>query len=192
MVLHTSTTCSVSGRDQTAPQKNTDCAFDTGGSGGCDVDDTRPLSYGDAFNANAGGYYVMEWTDAAIKMWFFPRGTQPVSLLGSMPDTATFGTPVANFAGDCDVAKSFLDQRFIFNTNCEFLHHLQSHLPQDSKLQCYGMRANIRSLWRLGRKRLRAVWLPNVRRPVGHGLVQEICSGESVCVSAVLLAGFEF
>jgi len=107
MVLHTATTCSVSGRDQTAPQKNTDCAYDTGGSGGYDVDDTRPLSYGDAFNANAGGYYVMEWTDAAIKIWFFPRGTQPASLLGATPDTATLEHRLRTSRGTVMSRKAF-------------------------------------------------------------------------------------
>ncbi|KXX77037.1 hypothetical protein MMYC01_206103 [Madurella mycetomatis] len=30
--------------------------------------------YGAAFNAAGGGVYAMEWTDEAIRLWFFPRG----------------------------------------------------------------------------------------------------------------------
>ncbi|KAJ8108247.1 hypothetical protein OPT61_g8304 [Boeremia exigua] len=118
-VLHTDTKCKVNGLGQTGIQSQTDCAYDTNGSLGCGVTDTRTRSYGTDFNANNGGYYVTEWQAEGIKIWFFPRGSEPKSLTSSEPDTSEFGLPAASFQGDCDIEKRFMDQRFIFtNTFC--------------------------------------------------------------------------
>ncbi|KAF1925919.1 glycoside hydrolase family 16 protein [Didymella exigua CBS 183.55] len=119
-VLHTDTKCKVNGLGQTGTQALTDCALDgPSKSTGCGVTDARGSSFGKDFNAAQGGYYVTEWQAEGIKIWFFPRGSQPRSLLSDEPDTTTFGTPAASFQGDCDIEKRFMDQRFIFtNTFC--------------------------------------------------------------------------
>ncbi|KAJ4313860.1 hypothetical protein N0V94_006726 [Neodidymelliopsis sp. IMI 364377] len=120
MVLHTDTKCKTNGQGQTGVQNLYDCALDSSsGTTGCGVSDTSAKSYGTAFNANEGGYYVTEWQAEGIKVWFFPRGSAPASLTTGEPDTSEFGTPSANFQGDCDIEKRFMDQRFIFsNTFC--------------------------------------------------------------------------
>ncbi|KAF2624538.1 glycoside hydrolase family 16 protein, partial [Macroventuria anomochaeta] len=119
-VLHTNTNCKTEGKGQSGVQALKDCAIDGPyGTTGCGVTDTSSSSYGAGFNANNGGYYVTEWQAEGIKIWFFPRGSEPKSLTSSSPDTAEFGTPNANFQGDCDIEKRFMDQRFIFtNTFC--------------------------------------------------------------------------
>ncbi|KAF3039674.1 hypothetical protein E8E11_006625 [Didymella keratinophila] len=119
-VLHTDTQCKVNGKGQTGTQALYDCALDSPSkSTGCGVTDARGSSFGKGFNAAEGGYYVTEWQAEGIKIWFFPRGSQPHSLLSDEPDTTTFGEPAASFQGDCDIEKRFLDQRFIFsNTFC--------------------------------------------------------------------------
>ncbi|KAJ4344972.1 hypothetical protein N0V95_006050 [Ascochyta clinopodiicola] len=119
-VLHTDTHCKTNGNGQTGVQSLYDCALDSSsGASGCDVNDVNTATYGAGFNANEGGYYVTEWQADGIKIWFFPRGSAPKSLQTSEPDTSEFGTPNANFQGDCDIEKRFMDQRFIFtNTFC--------------------------------------------------------------------------
>lgn len=58
----------------------------------------------------------MEWTDDAIRTWFFPRSmTLPASLRAGAPNPEDFGTPAANFKGACNVTERFKDQRFIFS-----------------------------------------------------------------------------
>jgi hypothetical protein len=112
--LHTDTNCKVDGLGQSNPQAGRDCALDTAGSAGCDVNEVRTNSFGPGFNANHGGHYVMEWDSDAIKTWFFPRGQSlPPSLTSENPDTSEFGIPAANFKGDCNIDQRFKDQRFI-------------------------------------------------------------------------------
>ncbi|ORY17445.1 hypothetical protein BCR34DRAFT_38423 [Clohesyomyces aquaticus] len=119
-VLHTDTQCKVNGLGQSAPQGLYDCALDSSsGASGCDVNSNAANTFGTGFNNNKGGVYAMEWTSQAIKMWFFPRGQIPASILSDSPDTTTFGTPVASFQGGCDIDSRFIDHRFIFdNTFC--------------------------------------------------------------------------
>ncbi|KAH3966997.1 hypothetical protein HBI49_131340 [Parastagonospora nodorum] len=125
MALHTDTNCKVNGRGQTNPQVHNDCAHDTGGTLGCDVNQARTNSFGKNFNnikglggSGGGGYYVMEWDSDAIRTWFFPRDkTLPPSLTSDAPDTAQFGQPAANFQGDCNIEERIKDQRFIFTNN---------------------------------------------------------------------------
>lgn len=100
MVLHTEDQCSVSGgTGQTGVQQGTQCAV-SAGPAGCAV---AGGPFGDAFNAIGGGVYAMEWKAGFIKMWFFPRGRIPLSIRNGAPKPALFGTPLANFAGSCDI-----------------------------------------------------------------------------------------
>jgi hypothetical protein len=95
----------------------------------------------------------MEWDSDAIRTWFFPRGSAlPHSLTSESPDTSEFGTPAANFKGDCNIDERFRDQRFIFTNNCMYYLNRQR--------SC----ANRDSLWRLGWKRLLELELPQAVR----------------------------
>lgn len=58
----------------------------------------------------------MEWTSSHIRVYFFPAGTAPAGINGPNPDPSTWGTPVANFEGSCDIDSQFRDNRLIFDT----------------------------------------------------------------------------
>lgn len=62
----------------------------------------------------------MEWTSSAIQIWFFPRGSVPASILEANdtvgPDPSTFGMPVANFQGSCDLDAHFYNHSVVFDT----------------------------------------------------------------------------
>ena len=62
----------------------------------------------------------MEWTSTAIKIWFFPRDRIPASIIeagGDIgPDPSTFGVPVANFQGSCDIDAHFYNHSLVFDT----------------------------------------------------------------------------
>ncbi|KAF1813330.1 hypothetical protein P152DRAFT_315084 [Eremomyces bilateralis CBS 781.70] len=116
MVLHTEAKCDISNADATGTLINPQCAV-SAGTEGCAVEDQRPTSFGTGFNANGGGVYALLWTDDAIKMWFFPRGSVPSSITEKMPHPEEFGPPAANFEGDCDIPSAFGAQRLILNTD---------------------------------------------------------------------------
>lgn len=117
MVLHTDTNCKTNGQGQTGAQALYDCALNSpSGASGCDVNAVGGGTFGSGFNSASGGVYAMEWTSNSIKMWFFPRGRIPASITADAPDTATFGTPTANFQGACDMDARFKNHRFIFDT----------------------------------------------------------------------------
>ncbi|EKG19108.1 Glycoside hydrolase family 16 [Macrophomina phaseolina MS6] len=91
---------------------------------GCYVNATVPANYGDAFNANGGGIYAMQWTGAFIRTWFFPRGAVPAEVQAAVagvndnPDVSAFGLPQAAFVGGrgCNVDQRFKEHRLIFDT----------------------------------------------------------------------------
>ncbi|KAH6845225.1 concanavalin A-like lectin/glucanase domain-containing protein, partial [Chaetomium sp. MPI-CAGE-AT-0009] len=135
VTLHTGPGCSVSNRGSLAGTKlvSPDCE----GNEGCTQSTRAANNYGAGFNAAGGGIYALEWTDAAIKVWFFPRGSPTATALSfpssptttpnhnssspsnsttpSSPDPSTFGTPLAVFAG-CPLADHFADHSIVFNT----------------------------------------------------------------------------
>ncbi|KAJ7097213.1 glycoside hydrolase family 16 protein [Mycena belliarum] len=123
VTLHTSAGCTMpAARTQTGTagdQLNCDTAL---GDAGCGVDlsSTRPATYGPAFNAAGGGWYAIERTPAFINVWFWPRsaGDVPADVKagGGRVDTATWGTPAANFPDtSCDIAKLFTAHNIIIN-----------------------------------------------------------------------------
>lgn len=114
MALHTSPGCSVAGASESGTLLSADCGID-GGITGCTVASTTPNNSGEAFNANGGGVYAMEWTSTTIRIWFFPRHSIPASILAGSPDTALFGLPSANFQGSCDIDAHFYNMSLIFN-----------------------------------------------------------------------------
>lgn len=84
---------------------------------GCSARNTAAGAYGKAFNANGGGVVVMEWTSNFIKMWNFPPGKVPQSLLDGKPDTTTFGTPQFDTEGGTGTtADHFANHQIVFDT----------------------------------------------------------------------------
>ena len=88
MALHTSDGCTISGTGHTSLTKSTNCFVNAPGQSynlGCSIHDLRSNSYGEGFNRNAGGFYAMEWNKDFIKVWFWPRGTEPWDVKGNNP-----------------------------------------------------------------------------------------------------------
>jgi hypothetical protein len=126
VTLHTGPGCSVSNAGSVASTKlvQPNCQ----GNEGCTQSTAASNNFGAGFNAAGGGVYALEWTDDAIKAWFFPRGSDLASQLSSSsssssppPDPSTFGTPLAAFAGgasgaNCSIDSHFADQSLVFNT----------------------------------------------------------------------------
>ena len=89
---------------------------------GCTVQDSVANTYGADLNNNAGAVYVMEWTEAAISIWSFPRNNMPSDIALGSPTPSTWPSrgylPVMTTAkGSCDVPTYFANQRLIFNTD---------------------------------------------------------------------------
>lgn len=60
----------------------------------------------------------MERTNQHIKVWFFPRGTQPRDLTSMRPEPRGWGAPVAWFGGACDIEKFFAkNHAIVIQTN---------------------------------------------------------------------------
>ena len=79
MTLHTSTGCTMPAqRAQTGTSAQLDCDVAVNGNTGCNVKAPTSNSYGPAFNAAGGGFYVMERTNQAIKVWFWTRNAPDV------------------------------------------------------------------------------------------------------------------
>jgi hypothetical protein len=55
-----------------------DCDVNVNGNTGCPVQFTESDSYGPALNAAGGGWYAMEWTNDAIRVWFWDRANPNV------------------------------------------------------------------------------------------------------------------
>ncbi|CAJ2512346.1 Uu.00g053610.m01.CDS01 [Anthostomella pinea] len=78
-------------------------------------------SYGDAFNAEGGGVYALEWDSEDLKIWHFPRSTIPDDITYApvvKPDPASWGPPQAVFGGPgCDADLYFFNLSLVINTN---------------------------------------------------------------------------
>ena len=85
---------------------------------GCGIRNPSPNSFGAGFNAVGGGVVATEVTAKAISIWFWNRGKVPADLDGGKerPDPSKWGTPVARYAGNCDIARHFKDMQIIFDT----------------------------------------------------------------------------
>ncbi|KAI1790873.1 endo-beta-glucanase [Ganoderma leucocontextum] len=119
--LHTTANCTVAGpRNETGISIGTDCNVYTTQNAGCGVQNPTANSYGPAFNANGGGFYAMERSNAGVKVWFWPRHSKdiPQDVRHGAPevDTSCWGTPVADFPStDCDMASHFGPHNIVIN-----------------------------------------------------------------------------
>ncbi|KAI9724203.1 MAG: hypothetical protein M1828_003948 [Chrysothrix sp. TS-e1954] len=117
MSAHTGPDCTIAGTAEFGTLVTNNCTSGAGTSGaGCGVQANLPSSYGAGFNTKGGGVFAMEWTSAAIKVWFWAKGDIPAAVLAASPDTSKFGQASANFAGSCDIDAHFADHNIIFDT----------------------------------------------------------------------------
>ncbi|KAJ7832884.1 glycoside hydrolase family 16 protein, partial [Mycena olivaceomarginata] len=126
--LHTSPGCTEpAARDMTGlvsinhvTALNLDCDTAVAGNAGCGVKLAQTTSFGPAFNANGGGWYATERTNAFISVWFWARDdpTVPadVSAGGGSVDTDNWGTPSATFPSTtCDIEEHFAAHNILIN-----------------------------------------------------------------------------
>ncbi|KAF7343220.1 Glycoside hydrolase family 16 protein [Mycena venus] len=119
--LHTSPGCTVpASRSMSGTPLQLDCDTNVAGNAGCGVKFAQGTSYGPTFNANGGGWYAMERTNAFISVWFWSREdpTVPADVKagGSSVDTDSWGTPSATFPNtSCDIESHFAPNNIIIN-----------------------------------------------------------------------------
>lgn len=123
MTLHTGPGCSISRNNEMLGNVSTDnCdvnAFGQSNNQGCQIKTDNDLTYGTGFNDNGGGVYATEITADFINIFFFPRGSIPWDISSASPDPSSWGTPMAVFKGDCDIASTFRKMQLVFtNTFC--------------------------------------------------------------------------
>ncbi|KAJ9270158.1 CAZyme family GH16 [Paecilomyces variotii] len=119
MTLHTSDGCSITSSGFTGSLVTSNCYVDASGqstNSGCQIASSSSQSFGTNFNNAGGGVYATEWTSDAISIWFFPRGSIPSDITSGSPDPTSWGTPDANFAGDCDIDSHFNSLQIVFDT----------------------------------------------------------------------------
>ncbi|TGJ84506.1 hypothetical protein E0Z10_g4277 [Xylaria hypoxylon] len=105
---HTTPGCQAPGTGFTGAQGMTDCSI-TPQNVGCNYASptSDSASYGDAFNAEGGGVYALEWDSQDIKIWHFPRRAVPYDidrapLITPDPTTSFCGAYAGNIWGVAD------------------------------------------------------------------------------------------
>ncbi|KAJ7184588.1 glycoside hydrolase family 16 protein [Mycena filopes] len=125
MTLHTSADCTVdfshsmTGRhDKTGNSDSVSCVSENGSNQGCGVSDPDSHSYGSGFNAVGGGVYAHSWTNDAISIWHFPRGSIPEDIRNGQPNPSNWPTPTGYFAAGsgCDFSKHFYEHVLTIDT----------------------------------------------------------------------------
>ncbi|KAI1177447.1 glycoside hydrolase family 16 protein [Nemania sp. FL0916] len=78
-------------------------------------------TYGDAFNAEGGGVYALEWNMQELKIWHFPRSAIPDDIALApvhTPNPESWGPPHALFGGStCKADSHFFNMSLVINTN---------------------------------------------------------------------------
>lgn len=117
MTLHTGPDCSITNTaDMLGSVSHTNCDVSSGGDNtGCQITTTNTQTYGSGFNDNKGGVYATQWTSSSIQIFFFPRSSIPSDISSGSPDPSSWGKPMANFQGGCDISKSFKDLQIVFD-----------------------------------------------------------------------------
>jgi hypothetical protein len=108
--------CSIAGDKETGALQTANCDQSAGFGSGCGVVDGTSVSYGTGFNANNGGVFATQWTSDFIRIWFFPSGRIPSDITDGAPDPSTWGLPVSNFEGSCEIDDHFKNHNIIFDT----------------------------------------------------------------------------
>ena len=113
MHLHTTAGCMLDGSTSLSRSVHENCHGSNEGMSDCGVQEYDATTYGDAFNQHEGGLIALEWTSDHIAVWRFNRGSQPADLLSSSPNPSQWGTPVADFRGNCDISSHFSQQTIV-------------------------------------------------------------------------------
>ncbi|KAI1130546.1 glycoside hydrolase family 16 protein [Nemania abortiva] len=119
---HTTSGCQAPKTGFTGAQGSTDCSLSPGNIG-CNyaAPASQSATYGDAFNAEGGGVYALEWDSRDIKIWHFPRTAIPDDIKRApviTPDPTSWGPPQALFGGSaCDADAHFFNMSLVINTN---------------------------------------------------------------------------
>ncbi|KAJ6492364.1 glycoside hydrolase family 16 protein [Mycena vulgaris] len=93
---------------------NLNCNTNVNSNAGCGIILGQSQSYGPSFNANGGGWYAIERTNAFISVWFWPRNAP--NLPAGVKAGGVSGHPVANFPNtNCDLAQFFAANNIIIN-----------------------------------------------------------------------------
>ena len=119
MTLHTSSGCSIQKTGMSGTANTTDCdtnAPEQPKNAGCGILSTDTSNFGAGFNAIGGGVYATEWTSDAISIWFFPRQNIPADITANTPDASKWGTPLAHYAGNCNIDTHFQNMNLVFDT----------------------------------------------------------------------------
>ena len=119
MTLHTNSGCTINKTGFSGTVNTTNCdgnATNQPKNAGCAIESQDDTTYGTSFNAAGGGVYATEWNSSAISIWFFSRSKIPSDILAGKPDSSTWGTPMAIFAGACDIDDHFKDMQIVFDT----------------------------------------------------------------------------
>ena len=130
MTLHTSGGCTISNSGFTGTLHTSNCYVHAAGqpaNSGCGIGSNNDQSYGNGFNAVGGGVYAMEWTSDAINIWFFARNAIPGDIPAGTPNPAGWGTPVAKFAGGCDIDSHFANHKIV-SPPCQTDKHVRAML----------------------------------------------------------------
>ena len=119
MTLHTSSGCSISKSGDFSGSVNTaNCDVNAEGqaaNAGCSIDNDDSQTYGAGFNANEGGVYATNYESDAISIYFFPRNSIPSDISSGSPDPSSWGKPIAQFSGDCDINSKINSQQIVFD-----------------------------------------------------------------------------
>jgi hypothetical protein len=121
VTLHTSPGCTQpAGRLMQGDARLDNCDTTINQSQGCGVGLHSTASYGKEFNANGGGFFVMQRTENDIKVWFFARndGSAPASVSnpGQTLDTTSFPQPGSVFTNQsCDFKQHFGALNIVIN-----------------------------------------------------------------------------
>ncbi|CAL1706599.1 unnamed protein product [Somion occarium] len=127
--LHTTPSCTMpQNRDQTGFSTSTNCDSSVNYNQGCGASFAKPASYGNPFNAQGGGWFVMARTpEDGIRIWFWSRNDPnvPPEICDSdsqdgpsdLTPSPSWGRPEASFPlGDnCDYDSHFDAHSMVFD-----------------------------------------------------------------------------
>jgi len=114
MTLHTSEGCTIANNGSfTGTLGNNNCDTSHGSTIGCGIQNQDKESYGSGFNSAGGGVYATEWTSNDINVWFFSRRNIPSDIASGNPDPMSWGPPVAQFQGNCNIDAHFKNQQIV-------------------------------------------------------------------------------
>ncbi|KAI4141329.1 MAG: hypothetical protein L6R39_005399 [Caloplaca ligustica] len=121
MTLHTTSGCQIKPTGFSGKIDTPNCDVNAQGQGknmGCGIlhPMTQGQSFGRGMNAVGGGVYATMWTSQDISIYHFPRSLVPADISAGKPNPATWGMPVAKFAGGCNIDEHFQNLNIIFNT----------------------------------------------------------------------------